>query len=373
MKLEDCMLNRIRIFFKIAARDEAEMKRMSYCGTDVTIADLWHHPGFPEAYTHSHDILQRFPPFFTLEEDEVRELANKGCPTDWINLALHCTASKPEDRPSMKEVLDRLKRIEVEIVNRLPSGKDEHIGSIKITSPPVKIPRHLRNLFSKELLASTDSHRFQTPGHEREEILDDDSEEDEVVEMLQGSAERAHEAKQVTYWRTARWEEPKEHKPSVMELFQSNRMTPGQGAIVTSSVMTIRPSPLAEQGLASPIPPVDGARRDPSVQNLTARTANHSTDGPPSVYHEALSTVDEAQEADVHGVIAQAREFASRDAIVPAEVASSTDGVHRFSLVNQKALRKVEAVKAKKQSACKSSLKWILLVGVKAKLSAFCQ
>jgi hypothetical protein len=36
------------------------------------------------------------------------------------------------------------------------------------------------------------------------------------------------------------------------------------------------------------------------------------------------------------------------------ETALSKGGIHRFTLVNQKAMKKVEAAKAKKQSACKS-------------------
>lgn len=166
------------------------------------------------------DSMQRFPPLFTLEEDEVREKANKGCPTDWINLAIHCTASKPEDRPSMREVLERLEVIESEIARRIPDGHGEHIGSIKITSPPVKIPLHLRNLFSRDLSVGTPSD-MTTAEQEAPEHLDYDSEEDEVVEMLHGSAGRGHGSRQATSWRTARWDEPKEHRPSVMELFQS--------------------------------------------------------------------------------------------------------------------------------------------------------
>lgn len=156
---------------------------------------------------------------FTLEEDEVREKANKGCPTDWINLALHCTASKPEDRPTMREVLQRLEAIESEIARRIPAGQGEHIGSIKIISAPVKTPRNLRNLFSN--LSVEPSSVIAVTGHEEQDNVDDDPEEDEVVEMLHGSVGRGHASRQATTWRTARWEEPKEHKPTVMELFQS--------------------------------------------------------------------------------------------------------------------------------------------------------
>lgn len=139
--------------------------------------------------------------------------------------------------------MDRLKRIEVEITSRLPVGKDEHIGSIKIISPPVKIPHHLRNLFSKEptttVLSATDIRHSGADRHEAEEVLDDDPEEDEVVQMLQGSTGRGHASRQVTSWRTARWEEPKEQKQSVMELFQSGPLH----VVVVERELAVFPSP----------------------------------------------------------------------------------------------------------------------------------
>lgn len=138
----------------------------------------------------------------------------------------------------MKEVLERLKRIEAEITSRLPVGKDEHIGSIKITSPPVKIPHHLRNLFSTDSRQNTDNSHRQADSHdEGEEVLDDDPEEDEVVQMLQGSTGRGHVPRQVTSWRTARWEEPREQKQTVMELFQSGPLPAERESILSLYVL----------------------------------------------------------------------------------------------------------------------------------------
>ncbi|KAJ9123907.1 hypothetical protein QFC22_000697 [Naganishia vaughanmartiniae] len=394
-------------FARIAARDEAEMKRMSYCGTDgymspeillgfdfdertdvfslgVIFAEI-----ISRTLVDAGNAFTRFPPFFTLEEDEVRERANEGCPPDWINLAIHCTASKPEDRPSMKEVLERLKRIEVDITSKLPLGRDEHIGSIKIISPPVKIPHHLRNLFSKgsTMESTTDSRHPHADQQEGEEVLDDDPEEDDVVEMLQGSTGRGHASREVTSWRTARWEEPREQKQSVMELFQSgplpvepSRHLPGgypaglalplePTAVDTSSVMTIRPLQAAEPQTTI------GIEQNSSASPPAARRDNQLTDGAASVYHEALSTVlesrfDEAQSSAI-GTSDPAAELGlsgnaptTPTAILPVSIkaGSSADGVHRFTIVNQKALRKVEAVKAKKQSACTFSAGHICLL-----------
>lgn len=121
----------------------------------------------------------------------------------------------------MREVLERLTAIEDEIARRIPEGQGEHIGSIKITSPPaIKTPRNLRRLFSKDSMADKASD-MATQGHLVTDDLDDDPEEDDVVEMLQGSRGRGGSSQQPVTWRTARWEEPKEQRPNVMELFES--------------------------------------------------------------------------------------------------------------------------------------------------------
>lgn len=120
----------------------------------------------------------------------------------------------------MREVLDRLAAIETEIAQRIPEGQGEHIGSIKITPAPIKTPRNLRRLFSKDSLTAPTSEKA-AHGHSVVDDIDHDSEEDDVVEMLQGSEGRRRGSGQEVTWRTARWEEPKEHRPNVMELFES--------------------------------------------------------------------------------------------------------------------------------------------------------
>lgn len=62
--------------------------------------------------------------------------------------------------------------------------------------------------------------KVATQGHPVAEDYDHDSEEDDVVEMLHGSAGRGSGSRPPVTWRTARWEEPKEHRPNVMELFE---------------------------------------------------------------------------------------------------------------------------------------------------------
>jgi hypothetical protein len=126
-------------------------------------------------------------------------------------------------------------------------------------------------------------------------------------------------------------------------------------AIDTSSVVTIRPLPTAKSRI-----PAGVVGHDPSPSAPATRGAALS------VYHEeALSNVPESSEHNVNtsGDETSAPRIDSgpsgHTAPTPATVlpnptkaASSADGVHRFTIVNQKALRKVEAVKAKKQSAC---------------------
>ena len=125
-------------------------------------------------------------------------------------------------------------------------------------------------------------------------------------------------------------------------------------AIDTSSVVTIRPLPTAESRI-----PAGMVGHDPSPLAPATRGAALG------VYHEALGNVPESSEHNVntsgHETSAPrsdsgpSEHTAPTPATVlpsPTKVATSADGVHRFTIVNQKALRKVEAVKAKKQSAC---------------------
>lgn len=170
--------------------------------------------------------LQRFPPSFSLDRSEVERLASHGCPPDFINLIMHCVEVRPEDRPAMPQVLERLRKMEIEILSRLTFGKGEHVGSIKIvkgrgrTGHPAGA-RGLASFFDKrEGSVAEEAEHFQD-AKEHQNEFEYDTEEEEVAKMMEGSIKVEHSGRTTTTWRTARWDEPHAEKQTVMDLFNN--------------------------------------------------------------------------------------------------------------------------------------------------------
>lgn len=73
---------------------------------------------------------------FGIDEAEVRSLASPGCPPDFIELALHCCQEEPAHRPTIRQVLDRLRLIEQHVLEEdqksaeNAEAKTYHIGSL---------------------------------------------------------------------------------------------------------------------------------------------------------------------------------------------------------------------------------------------------
>jgi LIM domain kinase 1 len=144
-------------FARIAARSTEEMKRLTFCGTDsymspeILLGEAFDLPTdvfsmgvifceiasrkLADDYT-----FKRSAPTFTIDEAEVRRLASSGCPTKFISLALDCMQVIPSRRPAMRDVLERLREIELEVLSR-PEESDVHVGSVKFATgnrrPPV--------------------------------------------------------------------------------------------------------------------------------------------------------------------------------------------------------------------------------------------
>lgn len=135
-------------FARIAARNEEEMRRISYCGTDgymspeILLGVDFSLPSdvfslgviFAEiASRHLVDsyTFKRVMPTFGLDADEVREMASEGCPTAFIQLALDCVAEDPRDRPDMRQVVSRLRDIEREVLLREETENRYAIGSVR--------------------------------------------------------------------------------------------------------------------------------------------------------------------------------------------------------------------------------------------------
>lgn len=58
-------------------------------------------------------VYTRQAPVFTPDADEVHRRASPGCPSDLIDLALQCCSFAPEGRPTLSEILLRLRAIEL--------------------------------------------------------------------------------------------------------------------------------------------------------------------------------------------------------------------------------------------------------------------
>jgi len=135
-------------FARIAARNEEESKRLTFCGTDsymspeILLGEEFDLPTdifslgiiFCEiaARRLSDDRhFKRVGPTFGINAEEVRRLANPGCPPAFLALALECLAEDPKARPTIRVILDRLGEIEAEVLSR-PETDDFHVGSIKL-------------------------------------------------------------------------------------------------------------------------------------------------------------------------------------------------------------------------------------------------
>ncbi|CEH17150.1 kinase-like protein [Ceraceosorus bombacis] len=148
--------NRVKVcdfgFARIAARNEEEMRRMSFCGTDgymspeILMGVDFSLPTdifslgviFCEiASRHLVDAntFKRQMPTFGVEESEIREMASKGCPEAFIRLCIDCVAVEPEARPEMRDIVRRLRDIEQDVLTReAKAGTLQSVGSLRGSS-----------------------------------------------------------------------------------------------------------------------------------------------------------------------------------------------------------------------------------------------
>ncbi|KAH9019823.1 kinase-like protein [Lactarius pseudohatsudake] len=134
-------------FARIAARNQEESRRLTFCGTDAYMSPeilLGYEFDLPTDIFSLGIILAeiaarrladdthfaRSAPSFTVDNDEVRKLASPGCPPEFIQLAIDCIAEEPASRPTTLVILERLRAIEAEVLAR-PEEAEVHTGSIK--------------------------------------------------------------------------------------------------------------------------------------------------------------------------------------------------------------------------------------------------
>lgn len=138
-------------FARIAARNEEESKRLTFCGTDsymspeILVGDEFDLPTdifslgiiFCEIAARKladDKHFKRTPPSFGIDPDEVRNLASPGCPPDFLQLCLDCLEVEPANRPTTRDILERLRAIEAEVLLRPTEGDDTNVGSVRFIS-----------------------------------------------------------------------------------------------------------------------------------------------------------------------------------------------------------------------------------------------
>lgn len=138
-------------FARIAARNAEELRRLTFCGTDsymspeILLGNEFDLPtdifslGVIFAEIASRKLaddrtFKRTAPTFAIDEREIRELASAGCPKDFVQLAIDCLVEEPSKRPATREILERLRACEAEVLARGSEADDIHTGSIKFMS-----------------------------------------------------------------------------------------------------------------------------------------------------------------------------------------------------------------------------------------------
>jgi len=139
---------------------------------------------------------------------------------------MECVAEKPENRPAMPKVLERLRKMEVEILSRLTIGQGEHVGSIKIVKGKGKVTqanatKAFSNLFAQREPSVQEETDEYHNAKEQQDEFEYDTEEEVVAKMMEGSLKVERGDEEITTWRTARWDEPKADKQTVMDIFKN--------------------------------------------------------------------------------------------------------------------------------------------------------
>ena len=82
------------------------------------------------------NTFKRQIPGFGIDAEEVFELASDGCPKEFIQLALDCVEEDPANRPTMRDVVKRLRTIEQEVIamEKRENGAVYAVGSIRGSS-----------------------------------------------------------------------------------------------------------------------------------------------------------------------------------------------------------------------------------------------
>ena len=148
-------------FARITARNEEESKRLTFCGTDsymspeillgnefdlptdiFSLGIIFCEIGARKLADDNH--FKRLPPSFGIDTEEARVLMSPGCPSDFLQLCLDCLSTSPASRPTTRDILDRLRAIETEILLRPSEDDDINVGSVRFMTGSKRPVRGLR-------------------------------------------------------------------------------------------------------------------------------------------------------------------------------------------------------------------------------------
>ncbi|KAK3819238.1 MAG: hypothetical protein JOS17DRAFT_357175 [Linnemannia elongata] len=142
-------------FSRVEAQNATEMSRISYCGTDGYMApeillgedfdcsvDVFSFGVILSEMMARHVVdsqhFQRVAPDMGVSPDEILFRAQPGCPIELGELAIHCVQPLPENRPVLRQIVERLTAIE---------NVDVHVGTTLVVAPSVA--RAARNMMRK--------------------------------------------------------------------------------------------------------------------------------------------------------------------------------------------------------------------------------
>ncbi|KAF9191573.1 hypothetical protein BGZ51_007136 [Haplosporangium sp. Z 767] len=163
-------------FSRVEAKDDDEMRRISYCGTDgymapeillgedfdcsvdvfslgIVLAEMM------ARHVVDSEHFQRQPPDMSVSADEILFRAQPGCPIEFAELAIHCVQPLPENRPKLQQIVQRLTAIE---------NVDIHVGTTLVVAPSVA--RAARNMMRKKDVAAKRYEQHQQQQYQNQEM-----------------------------------------------------------------------------------------------------------------------------------------------------------------------------------------------------------
>ncbi|KAG0016219.1 hypothetical protein BGZ81_011329 [Podila clonocystis] len=196
-------------FSRVEAKDDDEMRRISYCGTDGYMApeillgedfdcsvDVFSFGVILSEMMAKHVVdsqhFQRIPPDMCISPDEILFRAQTGCPLELGELAIHCVQFQPYNRPKLQYIVERLTAIE---------NVDIHVGTTLLVAPSVA--RAARNMMRKQ---DAETKRNQPPPNP---FLDPESQFQHPSSIYRsGGTVRAHRSSIIDETETWRMTDP---------------------------------------------------------------------------------------------------------------------------------------------------------------------